>query len=455
MSPSYDVRVWKIEKVPGARGDSFKVRWVVAGRRWKRSFRSAALADSFRSELVAATRKGEAFDTGTGRPVVAQVAPTTSWYEFACSYVDMKWPDAAGKSRAGIAETLATVTPVLVSERRGRPTESDMRAALYGWAFNTRARATTDPPADAVRWLETHTVLVAELAKPEVIRSVLARIGSKIDGTPAAASTVGRKRAVFHNALEYAVERGHLSQNPLSTLKTKRPRAVEMVDKRVVANPDQAVRLLAGVGQQGRTGRHLVVFFALMYYSALRPAEAAALGKGDLVIPGEGWGELYLPRSAPTTGAAWADSGKRRDRRGLKHRPRAEVRVVPCPPPATELLHAHLAEFGTGADGRLVRGVRGDDLSDSTYGRIWQQARKYALTVEEAASPLARRPYDLRHAAVSTWLNGGVPATQVAEWAGHSVAVLLRVYAKCIVGQGDVAREQISRALGLPTATRE
>ena len=72
-----------------------------------------------------------------------------------------------------------------------------------------------------------------------------------------------------------------------------------------------------------------------------------------------------------------------------------------------------------------------------------------ALTPEGATSPLARRPYDLRHAAVSTWLNGGVPATQVAEWAGHSVAVLLRVYAKCIAGQGDVARAQIARALGL------
>jgi len=118
MSPSYDVRVWTTETVPGTRGNSFKVRWIVAGRRWKRSFRSAALADSFRSELVTATRKGEAFDTETGRPVVAQVAQPTSWYEFACSYVDMKWPDAAGKSRAGIAETLATVTPVLLSERR-------------------------------------------------------------------------------------------------------------------------------------------------------------------------------------------------------------------------------------------------------------------------------------------------------------------------------------------------
>jgi integrase len=53
-----------------------------------------------------------------------------------------------------------------------------------------------------------------------------------------------------------------------------------------------------------------------------------------------------------------------------------------------------------------------------------------ALSAEEAASPLARRPYNLRHAAVSTWLNVGVDPAQVAEWAGHSVAVLMRVYAK-------------------------
>jgi len=34
------------------------------------------------------------------------------------------------------------------------------------------------------------------------------------------------------------------------------------------------------------------------------------------------------------------------------------------------------------------------------------------------ASALAGRPYDLRHAAVSLWLNAGVPATEVAERAG-------------------------------------
>jgi hypothetical protein len=67
---------------------------------------------------------------------------------------------------------------------------------------------------------------------------------------------------------------------------------------------------------------------------------------------------------------------------------------------------------------------------------------------EVAASPLARTPYDLRHAAVSTWLNGGVPATTVAEWAGHSVEILLRIYAKCLDGGDAEIRRRVQAALG-------
>ena len=72
------------------------------------------------------------------------------------------------------------------------------------------------------------------------------------------------------------------------------------------------------------------------------------------------------------------------------------------------------------------------------------------LTAAQFRSPLAKRPYDLWHAAVSLWLNEGVPAMQVAEWAGHGVSVLLRVYAKCIEGQDEAARHRIETALGEP-----
>jgi hypothetical protein len=35
----------------------------------------------------------------------------------------------------------------------------------------------------------------------------------------------------------------------------------------------------------------------------------------------------------------------------------------------------------------------------------------------------------------------------VAEWAGHSVDVLLRIYAKCVVGQDELAKRRIFEAL--------
>jgi hypothetical protein len=62
-------------------------------------------------------------------------------------------------------------------------------------------------------------------------------------------------------------------------------------------------------------------------------------------------------------------------------------------------------------------------------------------------SPLAGRPYDLRHAGVSLWLNAGVPAPDVAERAGNSVDVLLKVYAKCIDGDKAIMNQRIEAAL--------
>jgi len=82
-----------------------------------------------------------------------------------------------------------------------------------------------------------------------------------------------------------------------------------------------------------------------------------------------------------------------------------------------------------------------------TVYRAWHCARREALTAQQSESMLARRPYDLRHACLSTWLNAGVPATQMAEWAGHSVNVLLRVYAKCLDGQDEAAKARIEAAL--------
>jgi integrase len=264
------------------------------------------------------------------------------------------------------------------------------------------------------------------------------------------------------NALDYAVELKLLDENPIKHLKWRAPKAAWEVDRRVVVNPTQARALLEAVQAQRPSGPRLVAFFGVLCYSGLRPEEAICLRHRDVMLPempddkdaqdrgqpGEQWGELHLRAARPDVGSQWTDDGAGRDRRGLKHRAEGESRRVPCPPALTKLLREHFAEFGGEPTDPLFRGTQGRPLATITYRRAWDRARRSALSGEEYRSPLARRPYDLRHACLSTWLNGGVAPTQVAEWAGHSVEVLLRVYAKCLEGQDEVAKRRITAALG-------
>jgi integrase len=68
------------------------------------------------------------------------------------------------------------------------------------------------------------------------------------------------------------------------------------------------------------------------------------------------------------------------------------------------------------------------------------------LPEHEYESSVGRRVHDLRHTCLTTWLNHGIPPAQVAEWAGNSVDVLLRVYAKCIHGRDQLNRQRIEDA---------
>jgi hypothetical protein len=57
-------------------------------------------------------------------------------------------------------------------------------------------------------------------------------------------------------------------------------------------------------------------------------------------------------------------------------------------------------------------------------------------------------PLILTEPGASLALNASVFATDVARRAGHSVAVLLKIYAYCIDGQADAANKRITDALG-------
>jgi len=456
---SLDVRLWKVSKAQ-SKIRPYQLRWKVGGKVSSATFATVGLAGSRRSDLWQAMSRGEAFRITDGLPEsevraeasARQVREELPWIAFCREYMAMRWPTAAAKTREGIADGLAAVTLALAEQEQKMPSPEDLRLA-FRWAVIPK-NAELDPPEeleDAYGWISEKSLLAFSLEDPEILRDVQYRISFKLDGTPAAGETSRRLRRALNTAVEYAIERKLLTENPLTVIKRVKSASSDRVDPRVLVDKTQAAQLLASVSYVGtwdrKKGRRLVGFYAVMYFAGLRPSEAVGLSKADCFLPEKRWGVLTLHDTHPVSGKQWTDSGERHDKRGLKSREAKEDRPVPIPPPLVAMLRAHLKEFGTAKDGRLFTNERGGLVGSSTYWRVWRDAREYALSPDLEASILGGRPYDLRHTCITTWLNAGVPVAEVARRVGNSPEVIHRVYEGCIYGQEAAMNMKIEKEL--------
>ena len=160
--------------------------------------------------------------------------------------------------------------------------------------------------AAALAWVRSHSLPVTALdekdRRSQLIRRALDALALAMDGRPAAATTIARKRVVSHGVLGYAVELDILPANPLGKVTGKASEVAEEVDRRVAAGPRQVRRLLAVVEQ---LRPELAAFFGCLCYVGIRPSEAVSLHQADYVsLPDSGWGLLMLTGSAPRANSA-------------------------------------------------------------------------------------------------------------------------------------------------------
>ncbi|MEV4391228.1 tyrosine-type recombinase/integrase [Nonomuraea sp. NPDC049607] len=452
MNTTYDVKLGQIQRRFNNSTPAYIARWRVAGKERSKSFRTKGLAYAFMSDLRQATKVGEEFDLGTGLPVskCARRSSGPSFLQFAQAYVLRRWNSTAPRTRETDAYALLSLIPVLVTDAPHRPADGELREVLRIHALLPEKRRAdlTTAQAVALSWLERASLPLTAFEEAQVLHKALEAVSITFSGAPAAANTVRRKRAILHHLLEHAVEEQLFNRNPLDKIKRRPPKSVTLVDPRTVVNPTQARQLLDAVPKVGRRrGPRLKALFACVYYAALRPEEAADLRLTNCTLPDAGWGLIVLERARPQGTKRWTNSGETHESRNLKHRADKETREIPIPPILVAMLREHIAAYATAEDGRVFHTGTGGTYSSSAYSYVWQEARKLALTPAQFASSLAARPYDLRHAAVSLWLNAGVPAVEVAKRAGHGVDVLLRVYAKCVDGQREHFNGKINDAL--------
>ena len=88
--------------------------------------------------------------------------------------------------------------------------------------------------------------------------------------------------------------------------------------------------------------------------------------------------------------------------------------------------------------------------TSTNYGPVWGRARIKLWPEEHRLGKTT--VYDLRHSAATMMLRASVPPAEVARRLGHSVDILMRVYAGVFADERQRSNELIDRAVkGAPS----
>ena len=315
-------------------------------------------------------------EPGNRRPGPRPKPPPSSWLDHAAAYAAMKWPLAAARTRAGIADALATITPALLTPGRGRPPAAVLRAALYGHAFNP-ARAGTDPGPPAAAALGWASASLPAADRPGRPGRDPARAGGPgpapgwdpgrgHDHHPQACRLPrlprlrGRTRTAW-KPTPWTASPGGPRDHPCSAgpRSAATPAEVQAILAEVTQNPpgaDRVLRLPVLRGAAPRRSRRAAC--QLLHPPRTRLGTADPHG----IPPPVGAG---LDRQRHPTRAPRPQTPPRKAPSGRSRSPRS----------SSGLLRWHLQTFGCAADGRLFQGARGGPLSESLYGRISSTSR--------------------------------------------------------------------------------
>ena len=363
----------------------------------------------------------------------------------------MKWPDLAPKSRRSTAEALTTVTLALTTRRRGGPDPKTLRRALFAWAFNPGTRNLT-PPADitaALEWIAAASQPVAALDDP--------------DGAAGRARCVrphpGRQaRRRDHPAAQALgpVQRGRLRRREAAAGgQPDRPHPVESPRGRRNRRPPRRRQPRPGPrparrgprpGPPGAAPGGVLRLPVLRRAAPLR-SRRAPRNRLPPAQPRAGGGSTWPPPS-PAPGGPGPTTAPPARPAASSTAPTARCAPSPSRPPSSPCCAPTSRPTAPPQTAACSAPPAAGPSRTAPTARSGRPPARRRSPPPSLRSPLARRPYDLRHAAVSLWLNSGVPATEVARRAGHSVAVLLKVYAHCIDGQDGTVNKRIADALG-------
>jgi len=453
-----DRQVWVTDAKTGARrrqsAKCYDVRFRVDGHAFRYGFDRKGWAEDFALQLQHDFAKGLHFDLDARRfvaivPAQEPTVSTPTLVEHCRDYFAGQWHrwDPATRRNAQGALALACL---YVLRAEAPPLDGKERALAD--AYLRRAVLMVPPPDELSpaevewsAWFDKWSPPLDEITDIDLCGFLDRYRSEALDGTrrQLKPTSVQRTRAVVRAAFTSARKRRLISWDPFEAVPGENLRDEDKVDPDLVMDPQEIRKLAKACAKSDPRYRAYVL---VQGFCGLRPGEATDLRRRDFDLTG--------PQPTVTVGgsrsevqARYFSEGEQR-RRPLKGRGAKARRSVPVPAELVPVLKAHLkAHVKRGPDAYVFTTPTGARLNSSNFFRdVWKKARE---TVFTEASPLSQvRRQDLRHSAITLWLNAGVPLKTAQSWSGHkTLAVLLDTYLGVMKGDEVVARARVQAAL--------
>lgn len=411
---------------------SYDVRFEVDGHAFRYGFERKGWADTFADKLQEHLAAGYLFDPQTRRFVVPEAGSGAgpTFLEHAADHFARKWPQWSPARRQDAQRELARACLYLL---RDDAPALDVDERLKADAFLRRAVFMVPAPAHATdqdrdwrAWFARWSLPLRQVDDRHLHAFLEIARTQALDGTARimAPTTLARTRAVVRAAFTTARKRRLIEWDPWDAVEWTLHSDEEQIDPDLVMDQPQVLALAAVCGA---IEQRYECFVLAQGVCGLRPGEARDVRRRDFDLDAKP-ATITVRGSHSDVPDRFFAAGESR-RRPLKGHAAKARRSIPIPTALVPRFQAHLDEFvPRRAEALVFTTPTGKRIHLSNFHRdVWQPAREQVFAED---SPLrSARRHDLRHSAITAWLNAGVMLKTAQRWSGHRTAsVLLNTY---------------------------